>query len=336
MENQGLRQLLIETDVDKLVNLIAQKGKVSMKDASKRLGIKASQIEDWAKVLEEHGLVKIVYPFVGDPRIELATIPVDRKVREFGDRKEQLKARTEQLVKKTAEVKLEVRMTDVDFKKLDKELREKLADAQKRMNEMKGLGELKRSTDADMARWQEMGKHVAEKTTQLESQSKALSGDIMVMQDTVDKMDAGINRALAACEQHGGNIRSLEGEKKNIEYEIALLDKEIRLVSALAKHPINIPIFGGLIRALHGGHKNLKQADTEKEKVKEKVKELHKAGINKLAKPPKPGKAGKPKKTKAKRHKADINKPPKPEKIIILRKKPNKKPGKLQAKKKGK
>lgn len=310
MEKPELRQLLIETDVDKLVNIVSQKGRISIKVAAKKIGIKVSQVEEWAKVLEEHGLVKIVYPFIGEPRIELVTIPVDRKVREFGERRDQLMARTEQLSKKAEEVRREVRMSDESFKKMDEEMRDKLQDAEKRMAELKRLDELKKTVDVDINRWGQEGKHIVEKTSEIETNAKNLSEDITSMKDSVQRIDNEINRALTFCEQHGGKISNLEGEKKSIEYELTLLDKEIRLVSALSGHHVNFPIFGGLFKKnLKGSDKHIKEAKEQQEKLKQHAKDMH----NKvMGKPPKPTKVKKKKPKKAEEAKKQPKQAPKP------------------------
>jgi len=282
MEKPELRQLLIETDVDKLVNIISQKGKVSIKEAGKKLGIKASQVEEWAKVLEEHGLVKMVYPFIGEPRVELVAIPVDKKVREFGERRDQLMARTGQLSKKATDIKQEIRMSDESFKKMDEDMRDSLKDAEKRMAELKRLDALKRTTDIDITKWGDEGKHITQKTSEIEGNARKLSEDIGVMKDTVQKVDNEINKALTFCEQHGGKISNLEGERKSIEYELTILDKEIRLISALTGHHLSFPIFGRLFKK---SDKHVKEAKEQKEKLEKHAKEMHNKVVGK---PPTP------------------------------------------------
>ncbi|RLI98243.1 MAG: hypothetical protein DRO99_01165 [Candidatus Aenigmatarchaeota archaeon] len=57
----------IETDVDKLYEMINKEGRISVEDAAKRLNVPAGSIEEWGRVLEEHGLAKVHYPAIGKP-----------------------------------------------------------------------------------------------------------------------------------------------------------------------------------------------------------------------------------------------------------------------------
>lgn len=57
---------IILTPIDELLNLVTERGRVKLKYAAKRLGVKKNQVEDWAKILESHGLIVIHYPPIGD------------------------------------------------------------------------------------------------------------------------------------------------------------------------------------------------------------------------------------------------------------------------------
>jgi hypothetical protein len=60
---------MIETDIDKLMSMIEKEKSVSVLDVSKELKVSVEQIENWAKILEEHGLIEIIYPLIGFPRL---------------------------------------------------------------------------------------------------------------------------------------------------------------------------------------------------------------------------------------------------------------------------
>lgn len=60
---------MIETDIDKLMTIIEEKKSVSIEDMSKQLNVEVEQVENWAKILEEHGLIEIEYPIIGLPKL---------------------------------------------------------------------------------------------------------------------------------------------------------------------------------------------------------------------------------------------------------------------------
>lgn len=55
----------IETGIDKLLELIDTKGKVSTEEASKTLGVDVKLVEEWASILDDHNLIKMEYPIIG-------------------------------------------------------------------------------------------------------------------------------------------------------------------------------------------------------------------------------------------------------------------------------
>jgi hypothetical protein len=60
---------MIETDIDKMMNILETKKAISIGELSKQLNIKVELIENWAKILEEHGLIEIDYPIIGLPKL---------------------------------------------------------------------------------------------------------------------------------------------------------------------------------------------------------------------------------------------------------------------------
>jgi hypothetical protein len=60
---------VIETDFDILYNLIQSKGKLKISEVTKMFNIDRKKAEEWVQILEEHSLVKIYYPAMGEPEV---------------------------------------------------------------------------------------------------------------------------------------------------------------------------------------------------------------------------------------------------------------------------
>lgn len=62
----------VKTSIDKLLELIQKHKKIRIDDGLARtLNVKRSQIEGWAMILEEHDLVELHYPAIGEPEIRI-------------------------------------------------------------------------------------------------------------------------------------------------------------------------------------------------------------------------------------------------------------------------
>lgn len=60
----------VQTDFDKIVEYTKEKKEVSISDVAKHFKLPREKIEEWAKILAEHGLIEIVYPTFGDARLK--------------------------------------------------------------------------------------------------------------------------------------------------------------------------------------------------------------------------------------------------------------------------
>jgi hypothetical protein len=61
---EGVREK-VETTIDKLVDFVQKKGKVSMQEAAKTLALEVNQLEELADVLQEGGLIEVKYGITG-------------------------------------------------------------------------------------------------------------------------------------------------------------------------------------------------------------------------------------------------------------------------------
>jgi hypothetical protein len=57
------------TDFDRFYNLIVERKKISISKIAKNLKMPKKQAEEWSRILEERGLIKIYYPLIGDPEL---------------------------------------------------------------------------------------------------------------------------------------------------------------------------------------------------------------------------------------------------------------------------
>jgi len=66
--------MLIETPVDKFIELLKKRGKTTMSEASILLKVERKQVEKWINTLEDRGIIELKYPVMGEPKIILKGI----------------------------------------------------------------------------------------------------------------------------------------------------------------------------------------------------------------------------------------------------------------------
>ncbi len=58
-----------KTPIDELFEMVVKQSPVRISDAARKFGVTDVQIEEWAKILEGHGLVEMHYPPIGKPEL---------------------------------------------------------------------------------------------------------------------------------------------------------------------------------------------------------------------------------------------------------------------------
>ena len=59
----AIESSVIETGVDKLVNIVKERGRIALTDAAKELGVSTTVIQEWVDFLEDEGIISVEYKF---------------------------------------------------------------------------------------------------------------------------------------------------------------------------------------------------------------------------------------------------------------------------------
>lgn len=59
----------VETEFDIFINMIKEKKEVGLNEVEKKFNLTKEKAEEWAKLLESHGLIEIRYPAFGEPKL---------------------------------------------------------------------------------------------------------------------------------------------------------------------------------------------------------------------------------------------------------------------------
>jgi len=131
----------ISTGVDGLVKLVRDKGRIELREVAIELGISQGVIEEWAKVLEREGIVKIDYQFT---KIYL-TLPsaekneAQKKAKEISEMQITMSREVESQMKRLERVGRELDEMRDDFIGFSKVFEDKMAAIRQRVRELDAL-----------------------------------------------------------------------------------------------------------------------------------------------------------------------------------------------------
>src|SRR3989338_6657261 len=140
---------VIETGVDRLVNLVDEKGRVSSADAAKELGVSTTVVMEWAEFLEEEGVIKIEYRFTKPFLIakKLAKKDVQEKAKEFSGKKDVFVRKAEVSLSFLEKESEKLKSLKDEFDRIKKELGIDINSVKNELEELKNYEQLKLSLD---------------------------------------------------------------------------------------------------------------------------------------------------------------------------------------------
>lgn len=143
---------VIETGVDKLVNLIEQKKKISVDEAAKSLGLSKQLIEQWADFLEEEKIISIEYNFTTTFLCErkLSKKEAENKGKEYLDKRDNFIKKVDTTIMSIDRESEIIDKLKVEFKSVKGEIGEDVLHVKDQLDELRSYEDMKKSLDRDL------------------------------------------------------------------------------------------------------------------------------------------------------------------------------------------
>ena len=137
----AVEDLLISTGVDNLIRLVHDAGRIELKEAAKNLGLSSASVEEWARILEEEGIVKLEYQLTKIYLVWVGTSPKElaRKSEQLADRKAEISRDVETMIGRLEARGAELDKLDSEFKKVAELLDPKFGGLKRRLDALKDI-----------------------------------------------------------------------------------------------------------------------------------------------------------------------------------------------------
>ena len=242
----AIDESLISTGVDNLIKLVYARGRIKLVDTSKELGISISVLEEWAKVLEEEGILRIEYQLTtaylvwagtpyektGEKQAEIAetklslTRELDGLLASMKGAGDDLKESREKLSKlpsmldtRFGEVQSQMQLTrkfEAENKKLLKEAESKASELDKRLKKM----------ESGISSVEERSKEFV-----------SISRDVQVLFKDVESKKSSLEKEISDIRSDMRKLETLKEKYRGMKGSIDALDSKL---SSLNKQFQNI------------------------------------------------------------------------------------------------
>ncbi len=225
----AVEDLLISTGVDNLIRLVHDAGRIELKDAAKNLGLSSASVEEWARVLEEEGLIKLEYQLTKVYLAWVGTSPkeVARRSEQLADRKAELVSDVESMIGRLEARGEELDKLEQEFKKVSELLDPKFGGLKRRLD---ALREIEREKDSIFV------SHV-QKMEKAKEEYRKLNETLGSDEARTREMWNKLSEVQTAIEKIEPELAALGPMRKNISDLVTRLSQEAKSISdALSQH----------------------------------------------------------------------------------------------------
>jgi len=268
---------IIETGVDKLVNLVNIKEKISSADAAKELGVSTIVVMEWADFLEEEGIIKVEYKFTKPFLIarKLTKKDVQEKAKEFSGKRDVFVRKAEVSLSFLEKESEKLKGLKEEFDRIKKELGIDLNSVKNELEELKNYEQLKLSLDRkveeqkvlSMKKLQEITQQIIREKKKYQDMLSQIREEEKILEH--EKVEAvSLEESEKIVRQKLDEVKSLmqkiEAKMKTEEEGIKNIRRHIQVMEVLSKAAeAKIEKERGLIEPL------VNQSQIQVEKIKE-------------------------------------------------------------------
>ncbi len=244
---------VIETGVDKLVELINERKRISVDEAAKELGVSTMIVQEWADFLEEDGLISIEYSLSKVWLVErkLSEAELKKKEKEYVNKKDAFVRKVQTTLNQLEKDTDSFEKMRADFESLRKDLGKEVGVVKKEIEELKYFDDLKKNIDKDIQkqradyekllhdslfkikseerRFQDIIAQLDKERLKLKSEKKEVSSleeNEKLLLDKISEMNDFINKIK----------KEIKDKNEAIKVSEETIDKLSKMVDHLEKH----------------------------------------------------------------------------------------------------
>ncbi len=213
---------LIETGVDKLINLIKEKSPIELDEAAKELGISKDVVLEWVDFLEEEGIIEVKYTltnvYLSSKKLTKENAVV--KAKEFQDNKEIFIRKAESSLNFLKKKGDEFKKIKDEFDRLKIILGEELSIVQ---NDLKDL-------EKDHQKKEEIQKKIEYQKKSSKNKIDELTNNILREQKKYKEIVAKIEKEKGELIKEKKEVQSIEESEKILDNRLKELKNTIKLI----------------------------------------------------------------------------------------------------------
>ena len=278
---------VIETGVDKLVELLKSKGKMSFRDAAKELGVGIEVIAEWADFLNEEGILGVEYKFTTPYLIErrISKADLDKKVREFEDKKDIFVRKAEGTVSVLQREAGNMKRIQKEFELLKKDLGIDLDSVRKEILELESLEKAKQQLSAKLLEGRRDSEKKEEEIKSLIARERKMYEQLLGGVATEESsLQSQKNAAVMLKKKENAlraEIATIRGIAKEIEER---MDEESNAISGSERHIERLKAMAEEIRGhMEKEKESLKPLIMQKDEHEKSIRELQQTIVKKIS-----------------------------------------------------
>jgi len=215
----------IKTGVDKLVELVSERKKVTVDDAAKKLGVGKNVVQEWAEFLEEEGLVTLEYSFskVWITERKITKEDVLSSAKEVSSEKEALARKVDVAITALQDETSGFEDIRKEFANIQSHIKEEINVVKTQLTELERYDLLRKNLDKD----------VTEQRNMYDSFAKDAQEKLKLESQKYEELQSLIEKERKNLEQYGQKLDELKKLRSDYDRTLNSLKESLRNIDGV-------------------------------------------------------------------------------------------------------
>jgi chromosome segregation ATPase len=212
----------IKTGVDKLVELVSEKKRVTVEDAAKKLGVGKDVVQEWAEFLEEEGLVSLDYNLskVWITEKKITKEEVISSAKEVSSEKEALTRKIDVAISSLQDEASGFENIRKEFTNIQGHIKNEVEVVKKQLGELERYDSLRNNID----------KEVSKQKSDYDSFVKEAQEKLKLESQKYEELKEVIEKERKNLEQYGQKLEELKKLRNDYERTVSSLKESLKSI----------------------------------------------------------------------------------------------------------
>ncbi len=228
--SEEFRKIIIKTGIDRLMDIVVDRGEITVAEASRMLQIPSSRIEEWGTILSKENMIEVKYESSGDVVLSIAKKNLKSQKNKINKLSEGISTDIGKIDKELKNYEQSLSLNKENINSFEKILNKDISKIENIEKDLSEFSAKKKDLEESIVRIKKEEDILKKEEEELDKKEKDISEKEVQIQGTSKDIINIITEKLKTISESHEKIVSLERDKNRLKEDLELIKKISKII----------------------------------------------------------------------------------------------------------